>query len=182
MTIAYEKFHANDTVEPKFIAVSAGLLATTDADRDDFYDGAYEAAPLGDVLFALQRDPIASVLSNGVYRTSFPAIHDLFTQPGTFEFYLSVFRAIYGEDADVTFTVPGPGRLTINANSVDVINFDLLARRVVDDDYVYEQILTLPEMDNLAVRDTQGLKTEDEIRALIYELAPTGIFTTVNLT
>ncbi len=58
MTIALQPFKLNDTVEAKVVQALIGFLEERDSSLDDFYNGANECAVLGDVLYALDRDPM----------------------------------------------------------------------------------------------------------------------------
>lgn len=149
-------------------------------DRDAFYAGAYTAEPLGDVFQNLNADPLARVLSPEVYRSSFPAIHDLFTRPGTFEYYLAVFRKIFGSNVVVEFTIPSPGVLDINVEAAELQLADFLAREIVDDEYVYHEVID-QDGNNLVFQGLFGIKTQPEMDLLINELAPSIIFTTATL-
>lgn len=175
-----QAFKANDTIEPKVRDAALPTLEDLGAERDTFYEEAYEAFPLGDVLYDLARDPLAGVLARGTFRTSFFAIHELFTRPGTFEFYLEVFRAIWGEDADVTFSVPAPGKLLITIGEITLGDFELLARRIEGAVYVYDT-LTDQAGETLIVRDFLGVKTEAEVDALVHEISPAGVWVQASL-
>jgi len=175
-----QRFKENDEIETKMIAVAMPTLEGLGADRDDFFAGAFSCFLLGDVLYDLDRDPMSGVITREVYRSSFPAIHQLFIRPGTFEFYLTVFRSIWGEDVDVTFTIPSPGVLEINVESIGIDLFEFAAREIVDNEYVFSPIVD-EEGDSIMFQDTVGIKTESEIDALMEEISPEGIFTTTTL-
>lgn len=175
-------FKETDTLEA---AVSNTIVPTIDqleTDLDLFFDGAFECFLLGDVLYDLSRDPMAGVITRGIFRTSFFAIHELFTAPGTFEFYLTVFRAIFGDSVDVEFVIPGPGQLEINIDSLETGTFNLLAREIVGGVYEYSQLITSEDGDLIMGQGTQGIKTQYEMDSLINEISMDGIFTVCNLT
>ncbi len=176
-----QRFKENDETEAKVIAVAMPTLIALGEDRDEFYDGANTSYGLGEILFDLDRDPMSSALSREIYRQAFPAIHQLFKRPGTFEFYLTVFRAIWGDAVAIEFGVPSPGVLTINASVLDYDTFDLIAREIVNNAYTYPEVID-QEGDNIAVVDTIGIKTQSEISALMNELSPEGIFVITTLT
>src|SRR5690606_18796015 len=115
------------------------------------------------------------------YRTAFPQIHELFTRPATFEFYLDVLRAVWGDTADITFTVPEPGQLVISIESLTLELQDFLARRIEDNTYIYETITT-QEGDTILFQGTQGIKEQREADALINEISAQGVYTTIVLT
>lgn len=176
-----QRFKENDATEMQVANLFLPTLAALGADRDTFWAEAFACYLLGDSLYDLDRDPLVGVITREVYRTSFPAIHDLFTRPGTFEFYLAVFRSIFTDDTDVEFTIPGPGQLVIDVQAVTSENFFILARRIVDDAYIYENLVTSDLNEPIMAQGFKGPKTESEIRGLISEISAYGVFTTVNL-
>lgn len=176
-----QRFKPNDQTELDVIEAGMPILDILGGDRDTFFASAYSAFPLGDVLYDLDRDPLSGVITRDVYRQSFPAIHNLFTRPGTFEFYLEVFRSIWGENVEIEFEVPSPGVLNINVDALGSALFDLIAREIVDNQYVFNEIVD-QEGDNIAAQDTTGIKTQSEIDALMEELSPEGIFVQTTLT
>lgn len=148
---------------------------------EDFFKGAYTAYPLGDAIYLAGADPTTRVLSQEFYRTAFFAIHDLFTRAGTFEFYLEVFRAIWGEDVQVDFVIPSAGVLLINLEVVDTVESQLIFRQIIGNVYEYNEAVTTGENDNIMVQISQGPRTQEEIDIFIRELHPNGIFVRANL-
>lgn len=179
--ISLQRFKENDETEAKVIATAMPVLDALGVHHDEFFIGADTSHGLGAVLYDLDRDPMSGVITRDVYVKSFPAIHQLFTRPGTFEFYLAVFRSIWGDTVTITFDVPAPGVLTINAVVLDLDDFVLAAREIFNNLYEFNEIID-QEGDNIEVRDTIGIKTESEIDALMNELAPEGIFVVTTLT
>lgn len=176
-----QPFKPNDEIEPRVRDCALNVLNTLGAERDTMYGEAWLAAPLGDVLYALGRDPMVGVITPDIYRVAFPAIHQLFTRPGTFEYYLTVFRAIFGDAVEIEFTVPGPGKLLINAHALDPETFYLLARKIVSNVYQYSRITTEAGDPIIAV-GTKGIKTQQEMDALIFEISVAGVWTVCTLT
>ncbi len=176
-----QAFKENDLTEAKITACFAPLLDEIDLSRDQFNDGAYECFKLGEVLLALDRSPAVGVVSDDVFIQSFFAIHEFFTRPGTFEFYLDIFKNIWGEDVEIEFTVPAPGKLLINIEALDSVPALAIAREIVADVYVNSDIVD-HDGDNLIFQTTQGIKTQREADALVRELNPAGIWVDVTLT
>lgn len=181
MSQALQRFKENDDLERRMIDAGSPFLTDIGAGLDQFWQDAFEAYELGDVLYELDRDPMSGVITQDVFRQSFPAIHQLFTMPGIFEFYLDLFRSIWGDAVDITFAIPQPGVLTINAQVLDVATFNLVAREIFDNAYQYNKIKD-QEGDYILVRDTVGIKNQNEINALMNELAPGGIIVITTLT
>lgn len=178
--IVLQRFKENDVTEAKFIAVAMPILELLGEDRNQFFTEAFTCFLLGDVLYELDRDPMAGVITQEIFRESFPAIHQLFSRPGTFEFYLTVFRSIWGSEVEVEFIVPSPGVLQINIEAIDIAGFTLLLREIQDDQYVYSELID-HEGDLIMVQDKVGTKSQAEIEALMNELSPYGIFVETSL-
>lgn len=176
-----QRFKPNDPREQQVIDLLETEIDSIGQDLDDFLAGAYICYLLGDVLYDTDRDPMTGVINKSLFRSSFFAIHELFTRPGTFEFYLEVFRAIFGTDAQIEFVVPGPGKLTINITALNYETFNLLAREIIDGSYQYFPLLTSDTGENILAQGYRGIYTEAEIQALVRELSPNGIYTVVDL-
>jgi hypothetical protein len=181
--MSIKRFKETDPIETKTLAVFMPTLDALGEDHDDFWNGFATAANLGDVLYTLGRDPLAGVIDPITFRQSFWAIHELYTRPGTFEFYLTVFRAIWGDDVDVIFTIPGPGKLEIGiSGELAPIESYLVFREIVGTTYILHPMITQDGGDRILAQGFQGLKTQADANRLIAELAVHGIWTTLTLT
>lgn len=176
-----QRFKENDPTEEQVYNLILPELESIGQDLDDFNDGAYTCFKLGEVLYDTERDPMAGVISRAIFRQSFFAIHQLFTRPGTFDFYLEVFRAIFGQETAIEFEIPGPGQLVINIPTLTTDSFELAARELVDGEYVYSPLVTSDTADNIIGQGFVSLFTEEEINNLTNEISPNGIYTVVNL-
>lgn len=176
-----QRFKTNDPTEPQVYNLLLPILETLGLDRDTFFDEAFETFGLGGVLYDLDRDPIADVVTRDVYQNGYPAIHELFTRPGTFEFYISVFRKIFSDDVDVQFQIPDPGKLNIIVSAFTFQTFNLTAREIVDDAYVNSPLVTSDTNDFIMVQGVKGIKTQEEIEGLLSEISAYGVYTTVEL-
>ncbi len=177
-----QRFKENDTTEPDIIALFMPTLVELGIERDTMFSDCFECFLLGDILYDLVRDPLSGVISREVYRSSFPAIHESFTRPGTFEFYLDCFRKVFTDDVEVEFVIPDPGKLEINITALSLETFYILTRQIVDDAYVYDRLVTSDTNDPIVGRGLRGIKTQEEIDGLVSEISAYGVFTTVTLT
>lgn len=173
-------FKATDVTEQKFSRVFAKVLDEINSDQAAMYAGAFQAAPLGDVLWELDRSPLARAVPKDLFREIFWVIDQYFTRPGTFEFYLDVFRVIFGDSVSVTFAVPEPGVLTINVNVLDIESFNAVWRQVVGDAYVYSNWVD-HSGNQIVFQVPEGPKTEEQFDRIMSELATAGIYTVANL-
>lgn len=176
-----QRFKANDPKEQQVIDLFMPTLEGLGDERDLFFAEAFACYLLGDVLYDLDRDPMVGVIGKDLYRSSFPAIHDLFTRPGTFEFYIALFRSIFTDDTDIQFDIPGAGHLVIDVTAITQENSYIMARRIVDSSYVYERIVTSDLNDPIMAQGFKGPKSESEIIGLVSEISAYGVFTEVNL-
>lgn len=149
-------------------------------DKDEFFEGAYDDSTLGDIIFQDSRSPLSQEIPQDVFRVVFSQIFQNFNQAGTFEFYMSVFKAVWGDNVDVTFTVPSPGILQINVEALEIEFDQVIARYIVDNEYFYDNLLTSTG-DNLLFQVAQGLKTQGEANSLTQELCVGGILVTITL-
>ncbi len=180
MVATLKPFRANDVIEPKYVAAALPSLESLGGWLDIFFAECYDAAPLGDILYDLDRHPMAhGVLTPEIFRTSFWAINQIFTRPGTFEFYLTVFRAIWGDDVEVEFTV-SPGILGINISGIEGATANLIFREIVADVYVHSNWVD-EDGDQLLAQVVVGTKNQTEVDALINEISPVGVLVTATL-
>ena len=175
-----QKFKLNDQLEDAVSNLLLPQLEDIGDELDNFWEDAFEAFNLGDVLYNLKRDPMYGVIEQESFRQSFFAIHELFTRPGTFEFYMNVFRSIWGDNVEVEFNIPSPGVLEINAQVLTANNENFVARRIEGETYFYDKILT-DAGDNLMFQVPQGIKSQNEANELIFQVHPVGVFTTITL-
>jgi hypothetical protein len=121
------QFFKGDDIELKYYNAAVNAFIALSSARDDFFNGAFDAGPLGDILFTDMRGPLANAINQDVYRSSFNEIYNQFRYGGNFESYLDVFRKIFGPNVDVQFTVTAPGKLTIAivANGFDLAQIEL---------------------------------------------------------
>lgn len=175
-----QAFRQNDEIEFRVSGIFTDKINEIGADLKSFFDGAYTSYVLGDILFDLDRSPLADSISKDVFRSSYYAIHQLYTRPGTFEFYLDVFRAVFGPDVVVEFTILGPGKLQINIEAISIVENFLQARRIEDGAYVYYDLVT-QDGDFIVAQVAEGTKTQSEVDAIMIELVPIGIWVQTSL-
>lgn len=176
-----QQFKDTDELEKKVNSVMLPILEEISADRSAFIDGAYECFVLGDVFFDLDRAPLADAVTRETFRRAFFAICKLFTRPGTFTFYIQVIKAVWGENVEIFFEIPSPGVLNININALTIERNKWMARKIVDNAYVYSEVKDRGGA-NIMFQGKQGIKTQNEADALMWELYPAGIIVTTSLT
>jgi hypothetical protein len=175
------QYFKGDETELKIDAVVEPILSDIEVQLDDFLEGADEAAPLGEVLWDTGRAPLSNAISREIFRLAFRQIFDAFVQVGTFEAYITVFKKIFGDDVVIAFTVPAPGKLGISITAEGVELTDFIARYILDNQYVYDEIID-DEGDNIVFQSIKGFTSQYELEQMLFEMVPGGIFTTISLT
>lgn len=176
------QFFKGDEKELQFynaIAPTAQLLSTN---KDEFFNDAYACFVLGELIYDNNRAPLTRAIPREIFRESFKTIFDAFIVAGTFEGYLSVFRNIFGEDVEVTFDVPAPGKLTIDIVAAGVVESPFIAREIIEDEYVSSNMITQDGVDRLVFQTVKGFQSQYELEQMLFEMVPDGIYTEISLT
>lgn len=175
------QYFKGDVRELQFFNSGAPLLDLLSAEKDAFFDDAFGCFVLGELLYDNDLAPLTNAISRDVFRESFESVFDAFIVAGTFESYLTVFRKVFGDDVDVTFTVPGAGQLQIDIVASGLVLSNFQSRRIVDGGYVFADVLTKGG-ENIEFQRVKGFDTQYEVEQMLFELVPAGIFTDINLT
>jgi hypothetical protein len=179
--VEVQLFKASDATEQKFDDAFSPTFDLIAAALLNFYNDAFTAGPLGDLLFDTNRAPLANAIDKAIFRVVFNYLFETFLVAGTFESYLTVFQQIFGNDVDVAFTVPAAGKLNIDITAVNFEVYDLMERHITAGAYVLDNLITQDGLDNLAVQIMDGFQTQYEVEQMLFEMVPGGIFTTINL-
>lgn len=181
MTVAIRQFKETDLQAVKVDTAGAAMLDSIQADRTALKAGALDCFVLGDVLYQMNAHPLVPVLTQEVFRVSMRAITDFFKRPGTFEFYLAVFRAVWGEDVGVVFTIPFPGKLIIDIDASTIANYDFQVREIIGGSYVFTDLHTTDDDAQITVRDATGVQSQAQVDKMMRELNPQGFVIITNL-
>lgn len=174
------QYFKGDAIELKFYNAAATILDTLSDDKGDFYDGAYDCFSLGDMIYDGEFTPLANAINREIFRELFATLYESFRFAGSFESYLTVFKAIFGDDVDVSFTVPAPGKLEIDIIASGIQEFQLVARRVEDNAYIFDHVVD-QDGNNIAIGRIKGFQSQYELEQMLFEMVPDGIFTTITL-
>lgn len=175
------KYFKGDEQEQKFYNAGKALVDGVSLQKDLFHEGAYEAAPLGDVIYESNRSPLANAITQEIFRDAFKEIFDAFVVAGSFESYLTVFRRIFGDNVVVDFTVPAPGKLNIDIEAEGVVLSDFVARYIEDNAYIFDELID-DEDDNIVFQTIKGFESQYELEQMLFEMVPAGIYTEISLT
>jgi hypothetical protein len=174
------QYFKGDEKEIKMAAVASSIFEARALELDEFFENAFTAYPLGDLLWTENRAPLSNAILQSIFRISFPEIVDAFVVAGSFESYLSVFRKIFGEEVEVTFVVPAPGKLEINVTALGFELSEFITRYIEDNAYVFDTIID-DEDDTIVFQTVKGFQTQYELERMLYEMVPAGIYTEITL-
>lgn len=175
-----QKFKENDALEDKVEAIAEPLLTVIGSDLDTMLADADESGPFGDMIWESQRSPLASAIRKEIFRVGFKQIFESYVSVGTFEAYITVWKKIFGDSVDITFTVPGPGELDIEIETDIVELHDLVARRIESNIYLFDDLVDY-NGDNILVQTIKGFQTQYELEQMLFEMIPVGVYTTISL-
>lgn len=176
------QYFKGDADDLKMDGVHEPTISAITLQKDAFYEGAYETAPLGDMIFDTGRSPLSNAIARDVFRLAFKEIFEAFVDVGTFEAYITVFKKIFGDDVGIAFTVPAPGKLTITITATGVEESLFVAREIVDNAYELDPVVTSVDGDNIVFQTILGFQSQYELEQMLFEMVPGGIFTTITLT
>ncbi len=174
----------NDAIENKFINAGSPIFDQLSMAKDDFFEGCYDCGPLGDLLHDIKRSPLANAVKLEVFRNFYNTIYEAFRYSGSFESYLNVFAKIFGDSVEVTFTVPAPGKLNVDIAADELELFNFVARHIANNQYFFDNVVYYDDdgQDNIIFQTIKGFHTEYELRQMLFEMVPAGIFTQITLT
>lgn len=174
------QYFKGDDVEKKFVGSVGPLMDILSASKTDFFNNAYTCALLGDLMFAAKSAPLANAIAPSIFRIAFSEIFDAFIVAGSFESYLTVFRKIFGEDVEIDFEIPSPGRLNIDIVATGVEESPFVARYIEDNEYYFDQVVD-DVGDKIVFQTIKGFTTQYELEQMLFEMVPGGVFTDIDL-
>lgn len=176
-----QNFKSTDEKERKIVEAGKQPFDLKLAELDEFYDNAYSAGPLGDLLWQENRAPLSRAIVQSIFRETFSEVFEAFLVAGSFESYISVFKKIFGDDVEITFTVPDPGKLQIDIVSTGFQLSDFISRYIENNAYVFDEVID-DEGDNIVFQTIKGFQTQYELEQMLREMVPAGVFTEISLT
>lgn len=144
-----QKFIEGDAEENKFFKVFNDIVASTMSDIEAYYNNAYGSPELGRALYELQRLPIYKILEKSLFIKAYQKIIEGEAYIGTIEGYLTILRAIFGDNAIINLTIVAPLHLKFDITA-EVQQFylwvDNYNNEIIDengDNIVFEEIVAL---------------------------------------
>lgn len=175
------QYFKGDEKELKYDGAGKGVLDNISLALDSFFAEAYACKALGELLYDQERAPLIKAIKREIFIQCFKELFEAWSFCGTFESYLLVLRKIFGEDADIVFTVPGPGRLQIDIVSTGFELSPFVARKVEDNQYVFDNVVD-HEGNQLVFLGFLGIDTQYDLEQVLFTMTPHGIFTEVSIT
>ncbi len=170
-----------DAFELQMEDAAAPAFNQTEHSLDDFYNGCYTSAPWLLALYDEGRMPFSERVPRDSFVTFFKQALTYFPSTGTFEAYLFILEAIFGEGTDIIFDVPAAGKLEILVNAASALSFEFQGREFNGDGYNLFEVVT-SDGETIEFRGISGIDSEAELIQLLSELIPVGIFTDIALT
>jgi hypothetical protein len=169
-----------DAVELQMEAAAAPAFDICSAALDDFYTLGYDSAPFLLMLYDQARAPYSDRVPRDSFVSFIKEALIRFPFTGTFETYIFIIRAIFGEDSGILFDVPAPGKMSMLVSANASIGFDFIGRELTDG--VYQTFsLVNGDGDTLLFTGISGIDNEYELNLLLSELIPAGIYPEVSL-
>ena len=175
------QYFKGDATELKYYNAGKEIADNLSLQKDTFFDEAYGCFVLGELLWDLDLSPLSRAMRRDIFRESFESIFDAFVVAGSFYSYITVFKKVFGDDVEINFTVPEPGKLEIEIIAAGTASFDFVARFLVDNEYTFETIID-DEGDTIVFQTIKGLESQYELEQMLFELVPAGIYTEISLT
>lgn len=175
------QFFKGDATELKYYESAKTISDILSGQKTEFFNEAYGCFVLGELLYDNDYAPLSNAIPREIFRESFATIFEAFLQAGSFESYLIVFRNIFGDDVDVQFTVPAPGKLQIVIIATGLAIYGMTVREIAGDAYEYFT-LTDDEGDRIVLQGVKGFESQYELEQMLFEMVPGGIFTEITLT
>jgi hypothetical protein len=141
----------------------------------EFLDDAYNSYKLGEILYDEKYSKLSRTIKKDIFLTSFNAIFKSLNKAGTYDNLIEIIRAVFGQDAQITFTEPAPAQLNVNIvqNASDLVDW------VSSDD---DEIVTEDD-DNIAfVALVRQIYLDEIINLFRQILIPSGIYFTISIT
>jgi hypothetical protein len=174
-------YFKGDELELKMYNAGLPALQAISLGLEEAFLGIYECVPMGELLWDEQRVPLTNAIKREIFIQCFKQVFEAWTFCGTFESYLLVFRKIFGDDASIEFTVPGPGKLQIDIETFGAAINPIVVREISGGSYTIYNLVD-EVGDNICAQTTLGIETQYELEKILFSMVPNGIYTEISLT
>jgi hypothetical protein len=170
-----------DADELKMEAAGQHAFDLTSDSLDEFFAGCYTANDWLLALYDNGRMPFTDRVPRDSFINFIKQAIPNFPVTGTFEAYIFILDAIFGEQTEVQFDVPSPGTLEMVVAAEASLDFDFLGREFLSGGFV-EFTMQTKDGDDLKFTGISGIDSEPELNQLLSELIPAGILPDITLT
>lgn len=175
------QFFKGDSEELKYYESGRTILESLSSQKTEFFDEAYGCFVLGELLYDNNFAPLSNAIPREIFRESFATLFESFLAAGSFESYITVFQNVFGNDVEITFTVPAPGKLNIDIVAAGLETYGMTIREIIDDAYEYFTLID-DEGDRIVLQAVKGFESQYELEQMLFEMVPAGIYTEITLT
>lgn len=173
-------FKESDSNEAKMYAVGASVFDPISADLDDFLENGFDSAPFLLMLYDEGRAPYYARIPRAAFVAFIKEALSRFPVIGSFESYIFILKAVFGENSESRFEVTTPGKLLITVDATPNSEYEFIGREFVDGAYT-EFTMTDYVDDTIIFRGFSGIATVEELELLFSEIVPTGITPEITL-
>ncbi len=170
-----------DATELKMEAAVSPALSLASASLSEFY----EQGSSCDAFLLMLYDEGRATYSNRINRETFVAFIkqaiERFAFVGNFESYIFILKEIFGDDAEIEFVVPDPGKLEITITAqANVISTALVREFLEEGGFEFFDLID-HEGDEIIFIGIAGIDSEYQLGLLFAEIMPAGIIPTIEL-
>ena len=168
--MSYELF-INDEIHRAVHDIALTVKEQTELDELVIWiSDAYKNHQLGQMLHESNSFELGAYLKEAFIREKYDLVVEAFAHLGTYEAYILLLKATFGEDITIVFTNPSAGVLNVTVDNYGV-DGDNLTTQVPDN-------LTTQVPENLVTRKIDSLLSPKEMELLLQQMVPEGIFAT----
>ncbi len=161
-------------------AAASTAISIASISKDQFFANGGDATPFLLMLYDQGRMPFSDRVPRESFVEFIREALARFPFTGTFESYIFILEKIFGAGSGVIFDVPAPGKLDMLVNAAASIEFDFIVREFISGEYVISNLVD--DQDNqITASGISGIDSEYELKTLLSELIPAGIFAEVTL-
>ncbi len=172
----------SDDIELIYQAAGEPAFEITRVSLHEFFEFCFDADEFLLMLYDAGRMPFSSRVPREAFVNFIRQAIPDFPATGTFEVYIFMIDALFGDSATIQFTVPAAGKLAIEVNAPgSSLEFDWVAKEIEGGVTMLTQLATL-DGDLFVLNGISGIETEAQLQILLAELQPAGIYTTLALT
>ncbi len=174
-----QKFKGDD-LELRMEAAASPAFDLCSVALDEFLADGYLASPFLLMLYDEGRMPFSDRVPRDSFVEFFKEALERFPFTGTFEAYIFIIQAIFGSGSGILFDVPAPGKIEMLVNASSSLEFQFIAKEFIDGEYV-ESLIVDSDDNLLQFSGISGIDSEYELKQLLAELIPAGIFPDITL-